>query len=384
MDPQRRIAIALRVHQYGAKHHGVFAGVQEFARQQGNWHCVVDESPGDPDTAGFGSNQGYDGVIARVTTGMQQQLAKQSVPLVTTMYGEERTDLAGVYLDTNASGQMIAEHLMDRGFRRMAFLIEVGLPQSVAIAEALADAAEEMSHPCTRAFFNTGVGGRRDIWRLAQRELLPLLDRLTPPVGLLVSIPIVARVAATLCEDRGWRVPQDVAIVCTENVPSVLDLSPGITRLDCNYERIGYEAAALLERMIADPQMPAQQLHIKPRGMIIRESTDYFAVDDEMVAEALQFICAHMRENLTIVRLAGELAVSQSTLQRRFEQALGRPVATEIRRLRLEAAKRLLTHEHIQINQIAKQVGFGSPAAMHLIFRRELNMSPSEYRKQFA
>ncbi|MBI1335890.1 MAG: AraC family transcriptional regulator [Phycisphaera sp.] len=50
----------------------------------------------------------------------------------------------------------------------------------------------------------------------------------------------------------------------------------------------------------------------------------------------------------------------------------------------LLVVKRLLTHEHVHIKQVPKQVGFGTSAAMHLIFRRELGMSPSEYRKKFG
>ena len=383
MGRPRRIAIALRVHHAGDKRHAVLAGVQQFARQHGQWQCVVDEAPGDPKAASSGPHH-YDGVVARASLKMQQQLAEQAVPLVNTMYGQDDPNLTGVYLDTQVAGEMVAEHLLDRGFRRLAFIVEVGLPQSVAIAEAYADYAENLGHSCTHAYFDTGMGAGQDLWRVAQNRVSPLLDQLTPPVGLLVSIPLVARVAAMLCEERGWRVPQDVAIICTENVPSVLDSSPQISRLDCNYEQIGYQAAALLEQMICDPAMPPQQMRLKPRDVIIRESTDYFAVDDEMVSEVLQFICGHLRENLTIVHLADELSVSQRTLQRRFEAALGRPIATEIRRLRFEAAKRLLTDKHIQINQIAREVGFGSPASMHLIFRRELGMSPTEYRKKFG
>ena len=383
MSQKRRIAIALRVHHAGDKRHAVLSGILQFAREHGQWQCVVDEAPGDLRTEG-GGQQRYDGMIARASTEIQEQLIGSAVPLVNTMYGQDRPDLSGVYLDTQVAGEMAAAHLLDRGFRRLAYLVEVGLPQTVAIAEAYADYAEDLGHTCTRADFDTGMGAGQDLWRVVQHHVGLLFDRLTPPVGLLVSLPLIARIAAMLVEERGWRVPQDVAIICSENVPSALDSSPQITRLDCNYEQIGYQAAALLERMIADPATPPQQIRIKPRGMIIRESTDYFAVDDEMVSEALQFICQHLRENLTIIRLADELAVSQRTLQRRFEAALGRPIATEIRRLRLEAAKRLLTQPHIQINQVAKQVGFGSHASMNLIFKRELGMSPSEYRKRFG
>jgi len=69
-------------------------------------------------------------------------------------------------------------------------------------------------------------------------------------------------------------------------------------------------------------------------------------------------------------------------LQRRFEEHLGHAVSVEVRRLRIELAKRMLTDPDHKVAEVSWKAGFGSPSRMREVFRRELAMSPSEYRQQ--
>ena len=70
------------------------------------------------------------------------------------------------------------------------------------------------------------------------------------------------------------------------------------------------------------------------------------------------------------------------TLQRRFRKYLDRPITTEIRRVRTERAKRELTQSERPLSEIARDVGFGEMMRMYDVFRRELGVTPSEYRKE--
>ncbi len=76
------------------------------------------------------------------------------------------------------------------------------------------------------------------------------------------------------------------------------------------------------------------------------------------------------------------MASETSTLQRRFRKYLNRPIATEIRRVRLERAKRELAQGTRSMAQIARDVGFGDPMRMYEVFRRELGITPSQYRRE--
>jgi len=121
--------------------------------------------------------------------------------------------------------------------------------------------------------------------------------------------------------------PQDIAIVSLNDNRMIAELPPQITCIDHNYERVGYEAAALLERFMAGEAPPEEPLLIPPKGVIARQSTDYFAVDDEVVAASLRFVSGCLAEKLSLERIAREFAVSPRTLQLRFSAALGHSIS---------------------------------------------------------
>ena len=76
------------------------------------------------------------------------------------------------------------------------------------------------------------------------------------------------------------------------------------------------------------------------------------------------------------------VAAETRTLQLRFRKFLNRPIATEIRRVRIERAKRELAQSKRPLSEIARNVGFGETMRMYEVFRRELGVTPSEYRRQ--
>jgi len=70
------------------------------------------------------------------------------------------------------------------------------------------------------------------------------------------------------------------------------------------------------------------------------------------------------------------------TLQRQFRQYLDRPIIAEIQRVRIERAKRELAQSKRPIYEIARDIGFGRAMRMYIAFRRELGVTPGEYRKK--
>lgn len=57
-------------------------------------------------------------------------------------------------------------------------------------------------------------------------------------------------------------------------------------------------------------------------------------------------------------------------------------VGAVIRQLRMERAKGELVQSKRTIEDIAQDVGFGDPARMNDAFRREMKITPSQYRRQ--
>jgi LacI family transcriptional regulator len=384
MHAPRRVALALQLDEPYPQHQEVMFGVQRYAREHSAWHLIVDEHPGYRARGRAAASPAYDGVIARASPQLQQRLRKQCIPLVNTWYQHARPDTAGVYLDAAQIGRLAADHLTARGFQRLGFLGVANFRQARELGETYAQTAADEGFVCMTDELENSTFSDRRYWTRLHNHLDQFLDQLTPPTGILVIIPWAARLLITLCQKRGWHVPQDIAVIVLDNVRSVVELPPQITSIDTNYERVGYEAAALLEQLIAGKSTRVRTIFIPPKGMIGRESTDYFAVEDEVVRAALLYISKRLSQRLTVPQIAAGITASPRSLQRRFEAALGRPVSDEIRRLRLELAKRLLGDRELQVGQVARAAGFGSAIAMNQVFHRELGMGPRAYRKSLT
>ena len=141
-------------------------------------------------------------------------------------------------------------------------------------------------------------------------------------------------------------------------------------------------AARMLHQLMDGQKAPTRPLLLPPQGLVVRESTDFYAVEDEVVAAALTFISANSHRRIGPAEVSRAVSMETRSLQLKFRKYLDRPIATEIRRVRIERAKRELAHSTRRLSDIARDVGFGETMRMYEVFRRELGVTPSEYRKQ--
>jgi len=101
--------------------------------------------------------------------------------------------------------------------------------------------------------------------------------------------------------------------------------------------------------------------------------------------ELHQWISDHLsREDLTVDLLAERVGMSPRNFARVYKQKTGRTPAKAVEVFRLEAARRLLEASERNVDQIARQCGFGDEERMRVTFQRHLAVSPTEYRKRFS
>lgn len=94
--------------------------------------------------------------------------------------------------------------------------------------------------------------------------------------------------------------------------------TPALTSVKLNAERIGYEAAALLDRLMAGEAAPNRPVLIEPLGVITRRSSDLVATDDPEIARAVQFIRQAACDGISVGDIVQEVAISRSALERRM------------------------------------------------------------------
>jgi transcriptional regulator GlxA family with amidase domain len=71
-------------------------------------------------------------------------------------------------------------------------------------------------------------------------------------------------------------------------------------------------------------------------------------------------------------------------LHQAFIEQIGRPPGSELHRVRIETAKKLLSQSKIKLEEIAERSGYQSANSFWVAFRQSTGMSPKQYQKQFC
>ncbi len=213
------------------------------------------------------------------------------------------------------------------------------------------------------------------MWEDDQPALREWLRTLRKPVGLMACNDVCGRKVLEECAAIGLRVPEDVAVVGVDNDEMLCELSlPPLSSVVLDLERAGYEAATLLHRMMAGESIPDARIMVAPNFIAIRQSSDV-APKDPYVAVALRFVKDHAGEAISVSDVSRQVGVSRRTLERRFYGVLGRSIAAEITRSKLERAKRILRETDLPL-RVAAAAGFGSVKTFNRVFRYSEGMPP--------
>lgn len=101
---------------------------------------------------------------------------------------------------------------------------------------------------------------------------------------------------------------------------------------------------------------------------------------DPRIARAIDYVEAHLGENLSVAQIAAAAAMSPSWFQTAFKATTGQPVFAHVRERRLERARILLADKRLSLAQIAFACGFSSHSHMTRLFTARFGVSPRDMR----
>ena len=378
----KRVAVCLEM-EWGYKRHlETYAGVHKYADEAG-WDCVTTPSVErvlHPNS----SVASFDGILGRITEPLALAAQKIEIPAVNVWLNSPAGNIASVLADFETSGEMAAQHLVGRGFRRfgyMGFLREKDARfQIQGFREILKPLGFRFS---TYRFPRTGLGGEGLGWERFLEGLEQWVETWEPPIGVLVGNDLYCRYLIETCCSKGLKVPQDVAIVGTSNEPAICSSPyPTLTSIDLDYELIGYRAASKLDEMMNGGESSKLIEYSPPKGLIPRQSTDSLAADDPLVANALRFISENGHERILVDDVVFSSGTNRRTLERKFRASMGCTIAEEISRLRIERSKRLMMETDDSFKSLAMDLGFRNADHFSKVFSRFENITPSQYRRR--
>jgi transcriptional regulator GlxA family with amidase domain len=105
---------------------------------------------------------------------------------------------------------------------------------------------------------------------------------------------------------------------------------------------------------------------------------------DDRFAALHAWIMGHLNADLSLAVLAAQAGMSERSLSRVYAAATGYTPARAVERLRLEAARTLLSDTRLPVKRVALRCGFGSEETMRRSFLRLLALTPKEYRQRFG
>jgi LacI family transcriptional regulator len=361
-----------------------YAGVQEFANEAG-WKCAIDpviEHSLLPESGKIP----YDGILCRVTPEIAAAARQADVTMVNVWLNSPVTGIPEVAIDYEVAGVMAAEHLLARGFRQFGFLDYQRLLGPRQRLKGFRARLKEEGFRCTSLLFPPTlftVSNKVPGWTKFISNLEEWIDRMELPTGIYGGSDLHCRCLINVLQSKGLHVPGDVAIIGSGNETLMCESpAPSLTSIDMGHKRKGYQAAALLERLMAGEAPPREPILVAPAGLIPRQSTDSYAADDPLVSLALRHIAEHGHEKMEVPDVVAAMATTRRTLERKFRASLGRTIAEEITRLRLERAKRRLVETDAPLKEVALYAGF--PTANHFtkVFSRVEGISPTQYREE--
>ena len=103
----------------------------------------------------------------------------------------------------------------------------------------------------------------------------------------------------------------------------------------------------------------------------------------ELVAIAKQFMDENFDQGITVSEAAAYVFLSQGYFTRAFRDETGISPMNYLMKKRIEKACALLQNNEIKVSAISLQSGFSSPQRFNVAFRKQMGMTPMEYRKKY-
>ncbi len=381
-EKHARPTVALLIESSSAFGRELQRGILSYVREHDVWSIQLpDNEPGFEHLATFSSGK-PDGCIARIVDRrLANKLKTLHIPVVDVAGGRDLAN--GCWVATNHQRliELGVEHLLRRGFRRMAYCGDARFDWSNLRQKLFREYARQ--HGLELHVYRTAGRSRAaPSWKRVSASLQDWVRSLPKPIGILTSHDLRGQQLLDACRIAEVSVPEQVAVLGIDNDEIVCNLcKPRLTSIVPNAFRSGYVAAQLLDDMLSKRLKKPIGVEIDPERIERRQSTDVLVFDDKVVRDAMQIIRRHACDGLKVVDVVRRMGVSRRTLDAHFTEALGRTPHDELLRLRLDRVKELLLETSLSVASVARRAGFEREEYMNVAFKRTFGVTPGTYRR---
>jgi LacI family transcriptional regulator len=358
-------------------------GIRRYSRERGDWMLISNPERHHLEIEQLRNWQGT-GIIGFINTLEEAEIIKNlNIPAVNISGALAESPFPRVRVNYYKMGVSGAEHLLARGFEDLAFY---GI-KGVWYAQEMCRGFKETVLSYGRKFHcyeaeSTLTGN----WSGVNRQLLEWLKNLPRPHGLMAAHDPRALEVLQACLQLGIRIPEDLALLGANNDGITCELAnPTLSSIPRDGEKIGYEAAALLDRLIENRASDLdlnKEIVIEPLKVIDRGSTAFLALKDPDLLSAVNYIIKNIDKQINVNTICQYISKSRRWLEYSFKRDMNKSPLEFINEVRCTKAKELLEDSgNLKLSAVAYMAGFSSTDQMNKSFRKIYGQTASHYRQ---
>ena len=159
-------------------------------------------------------------------------------------------------------------------------------------------------------------------------------------------------------------------------------LSAPLSSIQVDIEDGGYRTAQLIDKMVLNPDAPAEDIVLHPVKIVSRLSTAAYATQDVQIQKAVQFIHQNYTRKISVNDIMEEIALSRRLLERRFKDVTGQTLYQYITDLRIRRFAELLVDTDEQVIGIAMSLGESDTKSISRRFKQLYHCYREKHQKK--
>jgi AraC-like DNA-binding protein len=215
----------------------------------------------------------------------------------------------------------------------------------------------------------------------ALKQIGAWLKRLPKPVGIYCPSTHVAAYLVRVCRHFGLAIPQEIQVIGVDELDESLECTPHLTSIHLPSERIGAAALKMTLKLLAGEKPEPKLKEVEGSSLTPLGSTGVLPSHLSDIPAAIAYIESHATQGITVDDVLRQTqCVCRVTFYHEFKEETGDLPAQYIRHVRIKAACHLLSTTELEIIRVAELSGFSGSSYFAQAFRRDVGMTPSQYR----
>ena len=327
-----------------------------------------------------------DGIIADFDNPeVEESLKETDIPTVAVGGSYQRKEdyprLPYVATDNAALVSSAYQHLKRKGLSHFGFY---GVPANKYhrwSTERQHAFVEQVACDGFQPYVYEGYLTSTQIWEMAQQGLENWLNDLPKPIGIIAVTDSRARHLLQVCDHLNIMVPEQVAIIGIDNENMARYLNrTALSSVEQGCKQMGYEAAKILHRMLLGYAQDKSLVLVNPNGVQERQSSDFRALRDPYVIQAMHYIRHNACRGVKVAQVVDYIGISRTNLESRFVDEMGCSMHEQLHMTKFSRACELMCSTNLPFDEIARTCGYPSVQYLYTVSRKNLGMTPKEYR----